>query len=728
MLLFATPSSQGSTSKPNAKTGATNGQIIRSVPNLQRLVQAHCPALSSTPSPASFKASPVLKTGHLQTLYSAITDTSLIDRVPYQRRVIINPDGGTISLDVTAFPKDGTDAMHAELDDVPTLIVAHGLTGGSSESYIRSVLHVLCSPPSQGGRGYRAVVINSRGCAFTPTSSPQLYSASKTADIRCALLWMTKTFPNSPLLGLGYSLGANFLAKTVGEDGDDTPLVTVIPVGAPWDLLRGSEALEGDGPGGSSLSHVYSTALAGNLNTVISSHASTLALHTPLKPHLSALLRPVKNKTEYYQFCKDHQVPDDGEWTLPAATLEGTHLVTPKTLRHVDDVMTRLVGGHSDPYGEFPLRSAKAYYLQGGAGQVKLLENVRIPLLAINADDDPIVPLPVMAGVFEILGEPAKEAYNRLASKLSLPLHVAAHLVQNSERKKWQQQLSMDTEADTNVIPNENIVLAYTRGGGHLGWWSSVRQRGTRSSRWVTGPIGEWMDMVVARVERAREVALAEADVAKHLGTSGKGQMVSPDEHLERDWALRSFTRSLWNRDAEGAAADDAYSPRIRQRTVSIELVEEDRLPVYDISTGDFVPGSQADAAPKHPIPASPLRSKVPFLLTKVLENAPLIHPKDASIGWHIDRAKRTPVFTGDWQQGRVLDLTMYFDSERPEVGFAELPADSQVAGVGTTFDGGSEVPGQSPEAAAWVKANTKKSWYKSRRKLNSRAGVIRGL
>ncbi|KAK0551964.1 hypothetical protein OC845_001937 [Tilletia horrida] len=639
----------------------------------------------------------------------------------------MTPDGGLISLDITAFePED-------ESSTNPTLIVTHGLTGGSSESYVRSVLNPLCAPKNQGGKGYRAVVVNSRGCAHTPVTSPQLYSAAKTADVRCALLWATKVFPNSPLIGIGFSLGANFIAKTTAEDGDDTPLVSVIPIGAPWDLLRGSEALEGDGPGGNMLSSVYSKSMAGNLRTVYASHAATLALHTPIKPHLAALFRTSKSTEEYLQYCEHHQDGGESGWPIPAATPEATHPVAPSTLRHVDDTMTRITGGHSSPYGDFPHRSAKAYYLHGGAGGARNhLSNLRVPMLAINADDDPIVPLVVLSGVFEALGPEAIATYNKYAAKFRSPQHVA-HAVRKAKglesdnsseslgekQDRFKRQTTIE-ESSVKNRPNGNLVLALTRGGGHLGWWESVKQPGPRSTRWLHNPVGEWVDMITARVERAR-------DLQKIEDRDLKGATLGEEEQRERDWAFRSSTRSLWNRD------QGAEETRIRDFMVEIELVDQTLMPVYSVDQGDFLPHqsvkpeSQDPNGEKSQAPASPLRSKVPFLLTHVLEAAPLVHPRNATIGWNANQQQRS-VFSGPWTTGRVIKATMYQDSKRPEVGFAELPSDCQVAGVGTTFDGGLDVPGQSAEETAWIKHNSSRKGIKGRFKLNSRPGVVRGL
>jgi len=44
--------------------------------------------------------------------------------------------------------------------DTPAVVVCHGLTGGSHESYVRNVLAWVVKPKSEGGLGGRAVVIN----------------------------------------------------------------------------------------------------------------------------------------------------------------------------------------------------------------------------------------------------------------------------------------------------------------------------------------------------------------------------------------------------------------------------------------------------------------------------------------------------------------------------------------------------------------------------------------
>ena len=56
--------------------------------------------------------------------------------------------------------------------------------------------------------------------AGVPLTSPQLYSAGHTDDIRTALLYISSRYPDAPLLGIGFSLGANVLTRYLAQDGD----------------------------------------------------------------------------------------------------------------------------------------------------------------------------------------------------------------------------------------------------------------------------------------------------------------------------------------------------------------------------------------------------------------------------------------------------------------------------------------------------------------------------
>lgn len=83
-------------------------------------------------------------------------------------------------------------------EDTPVVVVLHGLTGGKSltcglhwpflthcrdqtgshESYVRAILAPTCTPRDQGGLGYRAVVVNFRGCEYLSFTDPNVLPPS----------------------------------------------------------------------------------------------------------------------------------------------------------------------------------------------------------------------------------------------------------------------------------------------------------------------------------------------------------------------------------------------------------------------------------------------------------------------------------------------------------------------------------------------------------------------
>jgi len=103
--------------------------------------------------------------------------------------------------------------------------------------------------------------------------------------------------------------------------------------------------------------------------------------------------------------------------------------------------MTRFIGGSSPP---FPFKSADAYYTW--ASSHKALHTIRVPFLAINAADDPIV------------------------------------------------GFSPTDETEHSVT----CALAVTPYGGHLGWFQggAFAGRGGPPDRWVRIPVLEWLRAV----------------------------------------------------------------------------------------------------------------------------------------------------------------------------------------------------------------------------------------
>jgi len=169
------------------------------------------------------RLNPLLFNGHLQTFWTAVKSYDI--PIYYKRRIFSAEDpafAGTFAVDFVVGDYEGTDeslpprtTYYKDLefenigsqDAKPMLVTLHGLSGGSHEIYLRHVLRPVVEA------GWEACVVNSRGCAMSKITTGVLYNARATWDIRQIVKWLRQKFPNRPLFGLGFSLGANILVN-----------------------------------------------------------------------------------------------------------------------------------------------------------------------------------------------------------------------------------------------------------------------------------------------------------------------------------------------------------------------------------------------------------------------------------------------------------------------------------------------------------------------------------
>ncbi|KAI9256846.1 Alpha/Beta hydrolase protein [Helicostylum pulchrum] len=343
--------------------------------SLTDYVAEKCPSLVGPK--AVYHPTSYLFNGHLQTGYAAYHNYSpTVHEVIYERELVDTPDGGIFSLDWTP-TKEGL-----ENDQTPTLVVLHGLTGGSDESYIRCILEIVTYPPFN----YRAVVMNSRGCANTDILTPHIYSGGYTNDLRTALKHIqNRLAPGTPLVGIGFSLGSNVLVKYLGEEGDKTPFKAAISVANPFDFRSSMDRLDESFIG----KNVYSVAMANNLKKAFGKHLDTLAKGGKINPD---------------------------------------EIMSSKTMRQFDDACTRKM---------FDFTTVNNYYRD--ASSCRFIEHVKVPLLCLNALDDPI------------------------AHGICIPYDE--------------------------IKTNRNIVLATTKYGGHIGWF----EHNAYPTRWMAKPLTEFI-------------------------------------------------------------------------------------------------------------------------------------------------------------------------------------------------------------------------------------------
>jgi predicted alpha/beta-fold hydrolase len=227
-------------------------------------------------TPDKCQLNPLLFNGHLQTAYTVVKN---IDVPIYYKRKLFEADNavyrGQFAIDFVVEPYDKeaesekanadddtedtaayngqtnkdlptrtsfyTDAEFASLpsnDTKPMLVALHGLSGGSHELYLRHVLSPLVKSGGDGDGGWEACVVNSRGCAQSKITTGVLYNARATWDVRQAVRWLREKFPNRPLFGIGFSLGANILTNVRIIDSGGEIVKTQKRVTRPVRLFR----------------------------------------------------------------------------------------------------------------------------------------------------------------------------------------------------------------------------------------------------------------------------------------------------------------------------------------------------------------------------------------------------------------------------------------------------------------------------------------------------------
>ncbi|KAL6231541.1 hypothetical protein BDW75DRAFT_233500 [Aspergillus navahoensis] len=318
--------------------------------------------LCRTATPARCDLNPFLFNGHLQTCWTTVK----FDNVPvYYKRWVFEADStaykGQFAVDFVVEPyeapknPEATDAerkytlpsglpertaMFSEdefaalpSDDTrPMLVVLHGLSGGSHELYLRHVVHPLIAD-----RGWEACVINSRGCAQTKISTGILYNARATWDVRQTVKWLRAAFPNRPLFGIGFSLGANILTNYLGEEGDACQLKAAVLCANPWNLEVSSVAMQSNLMG----LKVYSKVMSASMKKLFEQHADQVVKN----PRVDA-----------------------------AAVMSATYL------HEFDRALQCAVWGYP---------TEGAYYRD--ASSIDSLLSIRIPFFVVQAEDDPIV-------------------------------------------------------------------------------------------------------------------------------------------------------------------------------------------------------------------------------------------------------------------------------------------------------------------------------------------------
>lgn len=230
---------------------------------------------------------------------------------------------------------------HGE-DHAPTVVILHGLEASSRAPY---VLRLVAAARA---RSLAALAVNFRGCSGEPNRLRRLYHSGETSDLARVVERLVAERPGRPLALAGFSLGGNVVAKWLGDQGPALPseVRAGAVLSAPFDLACCTEALD----------------RARGL-------ASVYRLH-----FLRSLRRKALEKLSRFR-----DLPFDARGVRAC-----------RTFAAFDDLVTARLHGFAGAQDYWERSSARGS-----------LEGLDRPLLALAAEDDPLVPassLPLEAG------------------------------------------------------------------------------------------------------------------------------------------------------------------------------------------------------------------------------------------------------------------------------------------------------------------------------------------
>jgi predicted alpha/beta-fold hydrolase len=254
-------------------------------------------------------------------------------QVEFVRELLETPDGDELVLDHVEGPAGS-----------PRLIALHGLEGSSYSVYVQGFLAAAAR------RGWRGTAVNFRSCArdparharMLPNRRPRLYHSGETSDFDFVVRALAAREPGATLLAAGASLGGNVLLKWLGENPDQRMVAAAAALSTPYDLAAGSRHLE------NFIGGVY---VRGFLAT--------------LRPKAFEVAR---------------RFPE------AAVRLDLPRVARSRTFQDFDDAATGPLHGFA---------GAEDYYARSSS--INFLDRIRTPALCLSAEDDPFLPVSVLA-------------------------------------------------------------------------------------------------------------------------------------------------------------------------------------------------------------------------------------------------------------------------------------------------------------------------------------------
>ena len=175
---------------------------------------------------SSYKRSPILFNGHMETIYPALFRN--VNDITYERERFILSDGDFLDL-------DWIDHGSRNL-----VVLSHGLEGNSSRPYLAGMSRLFSS------QKWDVLAWNCRSCGGEMNKQLRMYHHGEIGDIGEVIEHALHTKDYEKIVLIGFSMGANISMKYLGVHGSNIiePIRACIAFSAPTDLEAGARILD----------------------------------------------------------------------------------------------------------------------------------------------------------------------------------------------------------------------------------------------------------------------------------------------------------------------------------------------------------------------------------------------------------------------------------------------------------------------------------------------------
>ncbi|CAL1533917.1 unnamed protein product [Lymnaea stagnalis] len=273
------------------------------------------------------------KSGHIQTILYAKMGRVNMPVPNGVRHSKIMSDGATLTFD-----------LHEPLVPHKTggsycLLFCPGIGNNSESPYVRTLVDYAQK------NGYIAVVLNHIGSLKTiQLTAPRIYSYGGTEELHIVRKEVQQLHPKCGIILVGCSMGANIVIKYLGENqAHQTGILAAVSINQGYDVMRAKPLLLS----WRNLRRAYIYVMTRNQKNIIKCHKDVLLCD--------------KVRCDY--------------------DIDVDKIFASRTMEQLDEAYTRRLHG---------FETLDDYYHHNSSGHY--LQNIKTPLLVVNAEDDPIVP------------------------------------------------------------------------------------------------------------------------------------------------------------------------------------------------------------------------------------------------------------------------------------------------------------------------------------------------